>query len=1099
MGEAEKVPRTPESDVVEENTAIQSDAPREEVNAPENVENSDYGAQNIIVLKGLEAVRKRPAMYIGDVSSRGLHHLIYEVVDNSIDEALTGNCTYISVIIHKDGSVTVSDDGRGIPVEMHAEEGKSALELVMTVLHAGGKFDKKTYKVSGGLHGVGVSVVNALSKSLEVKVRRNGKIYYQGYTRGISQGDVKVIGEDVSTGTTITFLPDDEIFNVTEFSFETLTSRLRELAFLNKNLKIIIKDERDEKEQTFQYEGGIVQFVKHLNKNKNPIHEEPVFVSKQHDGVDVEVSLQYNEGYQENVHSFVNNINTVEGGTHYSGFATALTRSINDYIKKNKVADIHLGGSDVREGLTAIISVKVPEPQFEGQTKTKLGNSEVKGYVDTSFYEAFVTFLEENPSVAKRIMGKCVGAAKAREAARKARDLTRRKSALDSASLPGKLADCQSKDPAVSEVYIVEGDSAGGCFSGDTRVALVDGRNLSFKELVEEDKVGKRNFCYTIKGDGTIGVEEIKNPRLTKRNAKVVKALLDNDEEIICTPDHKFMMRDGYYTEISKLSFNESLMPLRRKLSEKSGRITIKGYEMVYDNLKNKWIFTHLLSNNWNLYNGIYGPLINSHKHHMDFNKLNNNPTNLICLSCDDHLKLHRDHASLTLHTDEVKEKCRILRRTKKFRDMMSGRMKYPKTKKVLSDQAKKQWENPEYKKFMKNKFLNFYKTNKNYRKRTLKILNASQKKYWADEVSRKKQSERVKNFFKKYPERRKELSESAKKQWECLELIRWRAEKTKEQWTSEFRLNRKKAYDRTYKEKTVKALHEVYDACGFLDVDQYNSLRKQRNDKTLLKFETFAGKFFEGDIDLAEEAVENYNHKVKEVISLGERMDVYDIEIPNTHNFALASGVFVHNSAKQGRSRETQAILPLRGKIINVEKARLDKIFANNEISSIITALGTSIGEDFNIEKLRYHKIILMTDADVDGSHINCLLLTFFYRHMRPLVENGFLYIAMPPLYKIVKNKQTYYVYNERELEELFEKIGKENYSIQRYKGLGEMNPEQLWDTTMDPENRLLQQVTINDAAQADEMFSVLMGEDVIPRRNFILENANLVRNLDI
>lgn len=665
MEEPKNIQETQERGIEQEITNENENVPKEEINASENDSNEDYGAQNITVLKGLEAVRKRPAMYIGDITSRGLHHLVYEVVDNSIDEALTGNCTHISIGINKDGSVTVSDDGRGIPVAIHPGEGKSALELVMTVLHAGGKFDKKTYKVSGGLHGVGVSVVNALSKHVEVKVMREGKVHFQKYAKGIPLSGVEVIGDSEKTGTSVTFLPDDEIFSTVEFNFDVLVSRLRELAFLNKNLKISVKDERDGKEKTFQYEGGIGQFVKHLNKNKNPIHDNPVFVTKEYDGVSVEVALQYNEGYQENVHSFVNNINTVEGGTHYSGFATALTRAINDYIVKNKVGDMRLGGPDVREGLTAIISVKVPEPQFEGQTKTKLGNSEVKGYVDSAFYEAFVIYLGENPSVAKQIVGKCVSAAKARLAARKARDLTRRKSALDSASLPGKLADCQSKDPKVSEIYVVEGDSAGG--------------------------------------------------------------------------------------------------------------------------------------------------------------------------------------------------------------------------------------------------------------------------------------------------------------------------------------------------------------------------------------------------------------------------------------------------SAKQGRSRETQAILPLRGKIINVEKARLDKIFANNEISAIITALGTGIGEDFNIEKLRYHKIVLMTDADIDGSHINCLLLTFFYRYMRPLVENGYLYIAMPPLYKIVKNRQTHYVYNERELEELFEKIGKDNYSIQRYKGLGEMNPDQLWETTMDPGNRLLQQVTINDAAQADEMFSVLMGEEVIPRRNFILENAQLVRNLDI
>ena len=1059
----------------------------------------DYGAQNITVLKGLEAVRKRPAMYIGDITSRGLHHLVYEVVDNSIDEALTGNCTYISVKINKDGSVTVKDDGRGIPVAMHKEEGKSALELVMTVLHAGGKFDKKTYKVSGGLHGVGISVVNALSKQVEVQVRREGKIYSQKYSKGIAQTGVDIIGDAETTGTVVTFLPDDGIFNTTEFSFEILTTRLRELAFLNKNLKIVVKDERDGKEQTFQYEGGIIEFVKHLNKNKEPIHEEPVFVTKEQNDVGIEIALQYNNGYQENVHSFVNNINTVEGGTHYSGFATALTRTINDYIRKNKVADIKLGGGDVREGLTAILSIKVPEPQFEGQTKTKLGNSEIKGYVDSCFYESFVTFMEENPKVAKKIITKCVSAAKAREAARKARDLTRRKSVLDSASLPGKLADCQSKDPALAEIYIVEGDSAGGCFSGNTQVALTDGRNLSFKELVEEDKLGKKNYCYTIKKDGKIGIEEIKQPRITKRKASVIKAILDNGEEIICTPDHKFMIRDGEFKEINKISLKDSLMPLRKKISEISGRITIKGYEMVYDNFESKWKFTHSLANNWNLENNLYFPLKKSHKHHIDYNKLNNNPSNIALLSPENHLKIHREHANLTLHTEEVKEKCRILRRTPEFRNRMSQRMKNPKTRQILSGQAKKQWENVEYKEFMKNKFIEFYNSNSSFKKKTIRRLNDMQKEYWGKETSRKQQSEKIKNFFEKNPQRKKELSKLAKKQWENVELINWRSNKTKSQWTTEFRINRKKAYDKTYKKKTIKALHDVYDICGFLDINEYNNLRKQKNDKTLLTFKTFTNKFFEGDADLAEEAIENYNHKIQKILPMNETMDVYDIEVPNTHNFALASGVFVHNSAKQGRSRETQAILPLRGKIINVEKARMDKIFANNEIASMITALGTGIGEDFNLDKLRYHKIVLMTDADVDGAHINCLLLTFLYRYMRPLIESGYLYIAMPPLYKVTKKRKIYYAYNERELKKIYEEIGKEDSSLQRYKGLGEMNPDQLWDTTMDPEKRTLKQITIEDAVHADELFSILMGVEVEPRREFIQAHAKEVRNLDV
>ncbi len=624
-----------------------------------------YKADSITVLKGLEAVRKRPSMYIGDTGLRGFHHLVEEVVDNSIDEALTGHCTYILVQINAEGSVTVEDDGRGIPVDVHPTEGKSALELVMTVLHAGGKFDKKTYKISGGLHGVGVSAVNALSMWLEVKVMRDGKLYHQRYERGVPVSGVDPIGDSTHSGTIVTFLPDQEIFGPLQFDADLLHNRLRELAFLNRNLKIIFKDQRTAKEQTFQYEGGILAFVKHLNSSKNPLFPEPVYFHKAQDSLAIEIAMQYNEGYQENIHSFVNNINTIEGGTHYSGFATALTRAINDYLKKHNMSDVALSGSDVREGLTAIISVKVPEPQFEGQTKTKLGNSEIKGLVDSVVYEKLVSFFEENPSLAKVIAGKCITAAKAREAAKKARELTRRKSALDSGSLPGKLSDCQERDPAKAEIFIVEGISAGG--------------------------------------------------------------------------------------------------------------------------------------------------------------------------------------------------------------------------------------------------------------------------------------------------------------------------------------------------------------------------------------------------------------------------------------------------SSKQARSREFQAVLPLKGKILNVEKAALDKIFKNAEITTLIQALGAGISDEFSLDKLRYHKIILMCDADVDGAHITCLLITFYYRYMRQLIERGHLYLAQPPLFKITKNRQIQYVYSDKELQTLLEQVGADGCTIQRYKGLGEMNPEQLWETTMDPERRKLFQITINDAAEADEIFSVLMGEEVEPRRLFIQEHAKEVKNLDI
>ena len=1056
-----------------------------------------YTGENIQVLKGLEAVRKRAPMYIGDIGSRGLHHLVYEAVDNSVDEALAGYCNFINVVLHKDGSVSVSDNGRGIPVDIHPEEGKPALEVVMTVLHAGGKFDKKTYKVSGGLHGVGISVVNALSRYLKVEVKKNGKVHVQEFSRGNKVTELEVIGETSDSGTKVTFLPDDEIFEETNFSYDILASRLRELAFLNKGLRISIYDERNDKKEEFEYSNGLIDFVGFMNKNKRPLHKEVVHFSKE-DGVSVEVAMQYQDGYNENIVSFVNNINTIEHGTHYAGFSTALTRAMNSYLKKKNSGD-SLSGSDVKEGLSCVISLKVPEPQFEGQTKTKLGNSEIKGIVDSLVFSKLSSFLEENPKVAKIVIDKCLLSSRAREAAKKARELTRRKSVLDSGSLPGKLADCQEKDPSKCEVYLVEGESAGGCFSGDTEVALADGRNISFKQLVKEDNEGKRNFCYTIKKNGKIGIEEIKSPRITKRNVEVIKVILDNGEEIVCTPDHKFMLRDGKYKWAKDLLLTDSLMPLRRKLSKVAGGITIDGYEMVYDLAGHRWIFTHMLSDDWNLERGTYSLNEGDHRHHVDFNKLNNNPTNIARLSAEEHLETHRNIAHKTLHSDEVKEKCRKLKQSKEFREMMSKRMRKPSTRKLLSKQAKEQWMDEEYKEYMKKKYLEFYYGNDEYRKKLLKRLYNGQKEYWNDTNNRKKQSQKVKEFFRKNPMRKEMLSEIAKEQWEARGLLSWRSKKTKEQWTPEFRKKRKMAYDKTYYNHTIKALHEIYDLGSTFNLKEYDKLRRNRRDKNLLKFDTFKDRFFNGDKENAIEAVQNYNHKILDIVKLRERINVYDVEVPNTNNFALGSGVFVHNSAKGARSREFQAILPLKGKILNVEKARIDKVFNSNEIATIISALGCGVNDDFDDGKLRYGKVIIMTDADVDGNHITTLLLTFFYRYMKPLVERGHLYLAMPPLYKVSKGRKAYYVYTEAKLGEILAQIGDEGVTIQRYKGLGEMNPDQLWQTTMNPEYRVLKQVNVEDAVLADQLFTILMGEEVEPRRKFIEENAKYVRNLDV
>ncbi|MFW6358231.1 MAG: ATP-binding protein [Chroococcales cyanobacterium] len=859
---------------------------------------SSYSAEQIQVLEGLDPVRKRPGMYIGTTGPRGLHHLVYEVVDNSIDEALAGYCTHIEVDLNEDGSVSVTDNGRGIPTDTHPTTGKSALETVMTVLHAGGKFGGGGYKVSGGLHGVGVSVVNALSEWVIVEVRREKNRYTQRYERGVPVTELEEKPDNnQETGTSVTFKPDAQIFTtVTEFDYNTLAGRLRELAYLNGGVRITFTDNRkpEPRIESYCYEGGIKEYVEYMNRDKEPLHQEIIYINGEKNGVQVEVALQWCiDAYSDNLLGFANNIRTIDGGTHLEGLKTVLTRTMNTVARKrNKIKDNepNLGGENVREGLTGVISVKVPEPEFEGQTKTKLGNTEVRGIVDSLVGEVLTEYLEFNPNVADSILEKAVQAFKAAEAARRARELVRRKSVLESSPLPGKLADCSSRDPEESEIFIVEGDSAGGCFHGDTLVALADGRSISFKQLVAEQAEGKEHFCYTIRQDGTIGIERIIHPRITKKNAKVVQVTLDNGETLICTPDHLFMLRDGSYKPAAALTANDSLMPLYRKLSDKEeSGITIDGYEMVWNPRSDSWLFTHLVADWHNRWQGVYQREDGEHCHHIDFNKRNNNPTNLKRLSADEHLKLHRQHIERTLHRADVVNKSRQVRQSQDFRAKMSKRMQQPETRQILSEQAKAQWQDEAYKAYMVAKWREFYDSNEDYRA----------------------------------------------------------------------------ALDKTYYNKTLAALKQVEIEHGTVDLDAYGAYRIETKDKSLLRFERFCDRYFEGNADQACEAVANYNHRIVSIESLEERFDVYDIEVPHTHNFALASGVFVHNSAKQGRDRRFQAILPLRGKIINIEKTDDAKIYKNNEIQSLITALGLGIkGEEFDASQLRYHKLIIMSVA---------------------------------------------------------------------------------------------------------------------------------------
>jgi DNA gyrase B subunit len=941
---------------------------------------SSYGADQIQVLEGLEAVRKRPGMYIGTTGPRGLHHLVYEVVDNSVDEALAGHCTHIEIDINANGSVSVTDDGRGIPVDIHSKTGRSALETVMTVLHAGGKFGGGGYKVSGGLHGVGVSVVNALSEWVEVTVWRDKKVHTQRYERGKPIGDLqsKSSSEKDRTGTSVCFLPDIQIFSTgIEFEYATISGRLRELAYLNAGVKITFTDNRLEllktdepKVETYYYEGGIREYVEYMNREKEPLHEEIIYISGERNNVQVEAALQWCvDAFSDNLLGFANNIRTIDGGTHLEGLKTVLTRTMNATARKRnklKEQDSNLAGENIREGLTGVISVKVPDPEFEGQTKTKLGNTEVRGIVDSLVGEVLTEYLDFRPHVADSILEKAIQAFNAAEAARRARELVRRKSVLESSTLPGKLADCSSKDPSESEIFLVEGDSAGGCFSGDTRVALADGRNLSFKQIIAERSQGKEHFCYTIRQDGSIGIEKILDPRRTKVNAEVIKVTLDNGEEIICTPDHRFMLRDGSYKPAADLAPDDSLMPLYRKLSD-SGEagMTIDGYEMVWSPRSDKWLFTHVVADWWNRWQGVYKKADGEHCHHLDFNKRNNNPTNLKRLPADIHFDIHRQHLEKTLHRPDVIEKCRRLRQSEAFRQKMSQRMQEPETRQILSQQAKAQWSDPDYKAYMTAKWQEFYANNAEYRQQNQQQLAQAQQQYWSQGENRQAQSQRVRLYFGENPQARQIASELATQQWQNPELRQWRREKTKEQWTPEFRAKRKATLAQTYYRKSLAALKQIEIDRGFLDLEAYRTYRMQTGDKSLLKFETFCDRYCEGNADRAKEVVANYNHRVVSIERLTDLIDVYDIEVPHTHNFALASGIFVHNSAKQGRDRRFQAILPLRGKILNIEKTDDSKIYKNNEIQSLITALGLGIkGEEFDASQLRYHRIIIMSVA---------------------------------------------------------------------------------------------------------------------------------------
>ena len=961
-------------------------------------------------------------------------------------------------------------------------------------------------------------MVNALSEWCRVIVKRENEVVIQEYVNGgkvarpVEKLDpkkptTKIKGAewgidlqswDYESGTIVQFLPDKTIFETINFENKFFIAQLREYAYLTAGIKFELIDARNDTNRTFYFEGGIKAYLRSLNRNKAVLNPTPFYVKRDYEDVAVEVAVQYNDSFTENVVCFANHLKNSEGGTHVTGFRAALTKVVNDYARQKgflKEKDAGLSGDDLREGLTAIISVNLDSAdlQFEGQTKAKLGNTNLRTAVETVVKEALESYMQENPRDAQAVIEKNVLALKARMAAKAARDTVIRKTALEGGGvLPGKLADCSLKDKEKTEIFIVEGDSAGGCFSGSTKVALVDGRNLTFEEIVKEQNEGKEHFCYTIRKDGKIGTEQFINARIMKTDAKVVKVTLDNNEEIICTPDHQFMLRGGNYEEASKLESTHSLMPLYRKhSSKKEPGITIYGYEMVWDPKSDGWLFTHVLADWYNRWKKTYTIEHGNSVHHKDFDKLNNSPTNLIRLNKEAHLEIHRNMLEKTLRREDVKEFLRNLQQTNEYRKKMSTRMKEPQTRAILSNNAKEQWRNEAYKKHMGEKWQEFFSTNEQYRKENSKQLQDAQKAYWSKEENRIKQSEKTKEFYKNNPKARSYLSASASKQWLDENLLKWRSEKTKQQWTSEFRAKRKTTLTKTYYNKTIKKLKQFSEGKAGADIKKYDEYRIETKDKSLLKFDKFVNDYFGGSWGKASEAISNYNHKAVRVEKLMETYTVYDAEVPGTHNFALASGIFVHNSAKQGRDRNTQAILPLFGKVLNTERARLDKIVDSDKFKTLIIAIGAGIGDQYDASKLRYGKVIIMADADADGMHIMALYLTFFFRHMPEIINKGHIHVAVPPLFKATWGKEKQYLFDDHERDKFLKTANGPKAIIQRFKGLGEMNANELWETTMDPATRKLKLITIEDAAHADEIFSMLMGEEVAPRKRFIQTHA--------
>ncbi|GAB2991545.1 ATP-binding protein [Amycolatopsis acidiphila] len=1151
-----------------------------------------YGADDLTHLEGLEAVRKRPGMYIGSTDSRGINHLFTEIVDNSTDEGVAGHAGRVVVTLHADGSVQVDDDGRGIPTDKHAKSGLSGVELVLTRLHAGGKFGGSGYKTSGGLHGVGASAVNALSHRFDVTVKRDGKVHEMSFAHGVPgvfdgagpkakftpQPGLRVVGKmkrGEKTGTSIRYWYDSRYFETgAKLDVEGVRDKLRNTAFLVPGVEYVLRSATEDaiSEEKFAYPNGLRDMVDFLTPDgdkpvsgtlmitgegtykENAADENGVMKSNVERRAEVEVALRWSTGYERTVECFTNTIRNVHGGTHRRGFDRGAVKALQEAISKTrgllKPKEDMPGVDDVLEGMTAVIHVRIPEPQFTSQTKDELSTAGITRVLQGVVEKQLKAWTEDRKtkSEAKIVLQKVVDAARVRLTQKQQKDAARRKTALEGAAMPPKLVDCRTTGVARSELFLVEGDSALGCFTADTRVALASGESKSFAELAGDWARGVTHFGYTTNKAGRVVVAPLVEPRLTKRDAPLVRVTLDNDESVRCTPDHLFRLRDGSYRRADQLTAGDSLMPLYRSVSSKAKGDKLDGYERVWMNDRDEWVYTHYVADAHNLRQGLDSADNGNVRHHVDVNKRNNDPRNLRRMTWDDRAALHASMMGQHVH-DGYREW--LGRGGLEFKSaMLSAQWEDPAFREACLARLARLNDDADFRARIEQGFQDWYASLSDdelsaYAER----MRERQAAYWARSENRAEAAERVRIFFAQ-PGRRAEWSERSKEQWQDEDLRAWRSNKTAEQFSDPSERERQRA--------AVMAWHQEHPEFGLRhslrmklrlrdpenghlakvqegraryvsSVPRADRVAQQTEGRRIAALRRLAGVLSEPDSELAEayetqrlrtartglrfdrllahydgdyarlrEAASLVNHQVVAVEKLTETADVYDLTVEGYHNFALEAGVFVHNSARMARVSEYQALLPLRGKILNVQKASLGDTLKNAEIASIVQVLGAGTGRTFDLSTMRYGRVILMADADVDGSHIRTLLITLFARYMRPVIEDGRLYAAMPPLHKITtkgRNPETHFTFSQREMEAKaaeLEQAGKQIVTpVPRFKGLGEMDADELWETTMNPATRSVRRITLDDVEAAEAALDLLMGEKVEPRRNWLVESA--------